>query len=294
MHSFYQVITFVEVVERQSFASAARHLQISSAAVSKHVSNLEKRLRLQLLKRSTRKIALTSEGTLYYEHCKRIVNAINEADAAISDVQEEASGVLKVICGPQFGSKYVIPNIRKFLEKYPLVVPMIEFTQTIPDLEKEKVDVIIGLSSSIPVNCIQKRLLFARNVICASPEYLKKQGMPKKINDLHNHRLIAHTLGKAKTIVFANGEEVNLDPILLFNDTRAIRAAVLEGIGIAELHHYIVEEDLKNGTLIELLPKCKEQKNTIPLYVAYPQTDFVHIKVRRFIDFFSQTILKAV
>jgi DNA-binding transcriptional LysR family regulator len=291
MKSFTQISTFIEVVNRGSFAKAAKHLKISPAAVSKQIVLLEQDVGILLLHRSTRRLDLTTEGQLYFEHAKRIIEACNEADAAISQSKEEPSGTLKVICGPHFGNKYIIPNLREFLDRYPKVDLVIEFTQVIPNLEKEKIDIVIGLSTWIPDNCIQRSLIFARKVVCASPSYLNKYGVLKTPSELIQHRLITHTMSRPNDVLtFKNGESVRVPPILHVNDTRAMRACALEGIGIVEMHDYIVSDDLKSGKLIEILSKFSEQKKTIPLYVAYPQTSYVHIKVRKFIDFVLEKI----
>lgn len=286
MSRLTQISTFIEVVNRNSFAGAARRLKLTPAAVSKQISTLESELGVQLLKRSTRKVALTEEGVIYLAHAKRILEVYYEAEAAISYSKEEPSGTLTVVCGPHLGNRYVIPHLKEFLELYPKIKMNISLTQVMPDFEKDKVDVVVGLSTGIPASCIQRRLIYARKVICASPKYLKVHGVPKKPGDLAYHRIIAHTMSRPNNVVsFNNGEDVYVDPILLFNDTRTMLTSALDGIGIVELHDYIVDEGLKSGSLVEILGKYVEQKKQIPLYVAYPQASQVHMKVRTFIDF---------
>lgn len=286
MSKFTQISTFIEVVNRSSFAGAARHLKITPAAVSKQIMTLESELGVQLLKRSTRRVTLTAEGVLYFEHAKRILEALHEAEAAISYSKEEPSGTLTVVSGPHFGNQYVIPHLKEFLEMYPKIKMHLSLTQVMPDFEKDKVDVVVGLSTGIPASCIQRRLVYARKVLCASKHYLKKYGTPKKPSDLVRHRVISHAMSRPNNVLsFKNGESIFVDPILFFNDTRAMLASALDGIGIVELHDYIVDDSIKNGELVEILGKYMEQKKQIPLYVAYPQAAHVHMKVRSFIDF---------
>ncbi len=184
------LVSFVEVVNRSSMAAAARHLRITPAAISKHILNLENELEIQLLQRSTRRIALTYEGTLYFEHAKNILAAYKEAEGALSHSKDEPSGILKIVCGPQVGNLYVIPHLKEFLSRHPRVRLQILSTQTMPDLEKEKVDIVVGLTSGIPSYCIQRTLTYARWVFCASPEYLEEFGEPKKPSELVKHRII--------------------------------------------------------------------------------------------------------
>lgn len=287
------LISFIEVANRSSMAAAARHLKVTSAAVSKHILSLEYALGLQLLKRSTRRIDLTSEGQVYFEHAKKIVEAYQNAEAAISHSKEEPTGILKVVCGPQIGNLFVLPNLKEFLSRYPKLRLNMEFTQTMPDLEKENVDVVVGLSVGIPVNCIQRTLMHSRWIFCASPEYLKIHGMPKKITDLAKHQIITRIQRKPNDVIeFKNGKLFQFEPYMFFNDTRELRRSALQGLGIVQLHEYIIENDLKENRLVEILSDHMEQKNTIPIHISYLQTSHVHIKIRKFIDFMVEVMAR--
>lgn len=280
------LISFIEVVNRSTMAEAARHLRMTAAAISKHILNLENKLGIQLLQRSTRRIDLTPEGALYFEHAKRILDAYQQAEAAVSHSKEEPTGLLKIVAGPEIGNLYVIPYLKEFLKRYPGLRLHIELTQTLPDLEKEKVDVVVGLTRGIPLHCIQRTFTHARWVFCATPEYLEKYGTPKKPSDMSQHRIITRMQRQPNNLIeFKTGESIIFEPYLYFNDTRAIRRSVLEGLGIAQLHDYIVADDLKENRLVEILSKYTEQKKTIPIHISYFPATHVHIKIRRFLDF---------
>ncbi len=280
------LISFIEVVNRVTMADAARHLRITSAAVSKHILSLENELGIQLLKRSTRRIDLTPEGLLYFEHSKRILEAYQQAEAAVSHSKEEPSGLLKLVCGPQIGNLYVIPHLNEFLSRYPKLRLHVELTQTMPDLEKENVDVVVGLSGGIPSNWMQRTLTHARWVFCASPDYLNKYGVPKKPADLAQHQVITRLQRQPNNrIDFKTGESVVFEPYLYFNDTRAIRRSAIHGLGIAQLHDYIISTDLKENKLVEILHKYTEQNKTIPIHISYFPASHIHIKIRKFLDF---------
>lgn len=283
------LLSFIEVVNRGTMAGAARRLRITPAAVSKHILSLENALGIQLLLRSTRQIDLTQEGMLYFEHAKRILEAYQQAEAAVSYTKEEPSGLLKIVCGPQIGNLYVIPYLKEFLERYPKIRLHIEMTQTVPDLEKEKVDIVVGLTDGIPVHCIQKTLTYARWVFCASPEYLSKFGVPKKPSDLMQHQIITRIQRKPNNLIeFKTGESVLFDPYLYFNDTRSIRRSALHGLGIAQLHDYIIADDIRENRLVEILHKYTEQKKTIPIHISHLPASHVHVKIRSFLDFMSE------
>ena len=278
--------SFVEVVNRATMASAARYLRLTPAAISKHILSLENALGIQLLQRSTRRVDLTHEGMIYFEHAKQILAAYQLAESAISQVKEEPSGLLKIVAGPHIGNLYLIPYLKEFLERYPKIRLHIEMTQTMPDLEKEKIDVVVGLSGGIPGHWIQRTLTHARYVFCASHDYLNRYGTPKKPSELSQHKIITRIQRNPNNLIeFKTGESIIFEPYLYFDDTRAIRRCVLHGLGIAQLHDYVITDDLKENRLVEILNKYTEQKRLIPIHISYCQAPHVHIKVRRFLDF---------
>lgn len=287
------LVSFVEVVNRTTMAEAARQLKITPAAISKHILSLEKHLGFPLLKRSTRRVGLTSEGILYFEEAKNILDAYKRAEAVLSHSKEEPSGLLKVLCGPQIGNLYVIPYLKDFLNKYPKIRLQVDFTQAVPDLEKENIDVVIGLTSGIPPHWIQRTLMQSRWMFCASPEYLADHGSPKKPSDLKKHKIITRILREPNNrIEFKTGESLLFEPYLYFNDTRAIRRAALNHLGIAQLHEYIISGDLKEKRLVEILQKHTEQKKTIPIHISYFPSSHIHIKIRCFVDFMIEITKK--
>lgn len=290
MRNLVQLMTFLEVVNRHSFASAARHLKITPAAVSKHIASLEKHLGVLLLKRSTHQLDLTHEGLIFFEHAKKIAETVEQAEAAISQTKEEPTGILRVVCGIEFANLYVFPHLEECQARYPKLQLHFELTQTIPDIEKEKIDLLMGFSKSIPPNCIQRCLIYTRNVLCASPEYLKAYGVPRKPADLINHQLIAHNRQSNNVLTFKNEDKIYFEAPICLNDTRAMKTCALANLGIVQLHDYIIEKELKTKELVEILGSYMDQNKNIPLYVAYPQTNHVHINVRRFTDFILEKI----
>lgn len=291
MKSAVYLITFLEVVNRSTMAEAARQLKITPAAVSKHIQALENELGLQLLKRSTRRVELTANGKIYYEHAKLILKAYADAEIAVSKSKGEPSGLLKVVTGPHFGNHYLLPHLKEFKQRYPKVTLHVGSMQEMPDLEKEMIDVVMGLTSGFPSNCIVQTLLKAKWVLCATPSYLDKYGIPIKPAGLVDHQIITHTSRRPDNrIIFKTGESIYFEPALYFNDTRAMLRSALQDNGIVMLHDYIVENDIKEKRLVPLLGKHMEQEKTIPLYIAHLQTSQVHPKIRAFIDFMLEIL----
>lgn len=281
----HYIKTFFEVANRLSMAETARRLKITPAAVSKHIQALEKQLGVDLFKRSTRKLELTEFGKIYYPHAKTILEAAEDGLEALSQSKEEPCGHLKVACGSQFVDETLLPNLKTFIKKYPKISLELILSQTIPDLEKENIDVIVGFTRGMPLNCVQRKLFQTKWVLCASKEYLETYETPKKPIDLEKHRLITHSNRDPHNIItFQNGESVKCHSILCFNDTRLMKKCALDGLGVTYLHDYIVANELKEGRLVSLL-NDKVDSQEIKLYIAYLQSKHLHIKIRKFVDF---------
>lgn len=282
--------SFVLVVENESFAQAAKQLRISTPTVSKQINKLESLLGLQLLVRTTRKMALTEPGKLFYTQCKRILEEVDEAQGLLSEIQKNPTGRLKVISGRHFASAYLLPHIKEFLKDYPGLALELELAERIPDLEKEGIDVQIGMSMpSEGLSTVQKKIMTTQYVFCASPQYLKDFGIPKKPKDLLKHRYITHSMRKPNdTLVFGGNESVNLRPYLIVNDVQAMQTLALQGMGIIKTHDYVVKEAIANGELVEILKAYTKEK--IPIYVAYSQRRILSRKIRAFIDFICERI----
>lgn len=284
MPDFTQMKTFVLTSELRSLAAVARKLGISPAAVSKQLTKLEEEVGLQLLVRTTRRIELTELGAAYSQQCQRILNEVDAASALVSQGKAVPQGHLKVLSARYFGNYFIVPHITEFLNLYPQIELNLELAERIPDLNSESIDVVIGMSISMTGEVIQKKIATTSYVFCASPDYLKNFGIPKKPKDLVHHRYIAHSMRfPDNELVFKTNQRVILEPYLRVNDVQIMLKLALEGVGIVMLHRYVAEKEIANGKLIELLKD--ESQSEIPIYVAYLQRRFVASQVRCFIDF---------
>ena len=291
MPDLSQMKTFVLTSEFSSLAAVARKLGLSPAAVSKQLTRLEEELGLQLLIRSTRRIEFTEVGVNYCQQCQRILEEVETANALISQVKAEPSGVLKVVSGRHFAASYIVPYIKEFLSKYPKIELNLELAERVPDLNLEAIDVLIGMSISAAGDAIQKKIATTSYTFCASPAYLKQFGIPKKPNDLKNHRYITHSMRKPDNeLLFHDKKVITVIPYIRVNDAQTMLNFALEGLGIVKLHHYVVKEYLDRGELQEVLPAYNNSK--IPIYVAYPQRRYISSKTRCFIDFIAEKIKK--
>jgi len=284
MSKLDHILTFIAVIEGNSFAQAGRQLGISTAAVSKQITNLEKNLGVELLRRTTRRLELSDVGRMYFDHCKKFIAEMEEAERLVSTCRAEPSGKLNVVSGVHFASHYIIPHLNEFVEIYPLLQLNLEIAERIPDILHEKIDLVVGYSISGPASSTQRRVATTTYVICGSPAYFKEHGMPEKPLDLIEHHYLTHSQRKDDDVLtFKDGSQVHLKPLLKINDTSALVKCALNGLGIIKVHHYMVAEYLKAGTLLEILPGCKESE--IPLYIYYQESRHLQPKIRHFIDF---------
>ena len=285
MSKLDRISTFILVVEENGFAAAARKKSLSTAAISRQVSALEDELGVELLLRTTRKLSLTQTGEAYYRQCKKTLDALREAELAIAESKSEATGVLNIMVNRYFAIRHILPRLSEFMELNPQLRIHFQLAERFPNLEKEGIDILFGVSVEGSAELIRRRVATTRYVLCASPEYLKKYGTPKNPVDLLKHKYITHSIRKPDDIIFLkNNKEIRVNPMLWLNDSFSMRECALHSMGIVNLHDYMVENDLKEKRLIEILPKHQELQKYIYLY--YQQSRYVQPKIRKFIDFF--------
>lgn len=282
--------SFVNVVELGSFALAAKKMKISTSAISKQINKLEEILGLQLLVRTTRTMILTPPGTLFYEQCKNILMRVEEAQDAIGELHAKPQGRLNVVAARYFAKQFLNPNIDQFLDKYPEIYLNLEWAERVPDMEKEGVDVLIGMSMQPESSSvIQKKLMSTRYVFTASPSYLQRYGTPKNPAELSTHRYLTHSMRKLNSaLLFTNHEPVQIKPYLQVNDAETLLDFTLRGMGIMKTHEYVVRQSLDQGRLLEILQPFSQEE--VPIYVAYPQRRILSRKIRCFIDFVQELL----
>lgn len=287
MGKFDQITYFIAVVEEHGFAAAARKFGVSTAAVSRQIARLEAELKAELLVRTTRKLSLTDIGARYYQQCKKTLLELNEAEIAIASSRNEAVGILNVTSSRYFAMRFLLPYLPEFMELNPKLQIKIELAERFPDLAQENVDVLFGVSMEGPPELVRKRVSTTRYVLCASPDYLAKNGIPKTPSELGKHRYITHSMRNPDNLVtFKNNEQIYVEPVLWLNDSRALCECALLGMGIIKLHEYIVAEALQDGRLIEVLPEFQE--SSLSVYLYYQASRYLQPKIRRFIDFFTK------
>ena len=287
MSKFDRITTFLAVIEENGFAAAARKKGVSTAAISRQIAALESELGTQLLSRTTRQISLTEIGEEYYQQCKKTLTELYDAETAIAKSKNEATGVLHVMANRYFAITYLLPRLSEFMQLNPNLRVHFQLAERFPNLEKEGIDILFGVSIEGSAELIRRRVTTTRYVLCASPKYLEKQGVPEVPADLNKHYYITHSIRKPNNIVFLKDDKsIHVNPILWLNDSYAMRECAIQGMGIVNLHDYMVIDALKDGRLVEILQEYQESQKYVYLY--YRQNRYLQPKIRRFIDFYTR------
>lgn len=287
MSKLERISTFISVVDENGFAAAARKKGVSTAAVSRQITALESELGTQLLQRTTRQLELTEMGDEYYQQCKKTLNELFDAEVALSQSKKEATGVLHVMANRYFAITYILPKLPEFMRLNPNLRISFQLAERFPNLEKDGIDILFGVSVEGSDELVRRRVTTTRYVLCASPKYLKKYGRPKTPTDLIKHHYISHSIRKPdNAIEFKDGKTVHVNPLLWLNDSYAMRGCAMEGMGIVNLHDYMVADALSDGRLIEVLHEYQEPEKHVYLY--YRKSRHLQPKIRRFIDFYQE------
>ena len=292
MDKFGEMRTFVAVVDAGSFVQAADALDISKAAVSRHVADLEQRLGVRLLQRTTRKLSLTEEGRAFHARCKSLLGELEDAEAEITSKSVEASGLVKINVPVSFGLLHLAPLWPAFMAKHPKVTLDISLSDRIVDLVEEGYDMAVRIARLPSSSLVSRQLASTRLILCASPAYLKKHPKPKHPSELADHAVLSYSLLVMGEQWEFEGPEGNLsvaiNPVLRTNSGDTCRAAALGHQGIILQPSFIVGDDLRKGTLVELMPKYRSLE--FGIYAIYPSRRYVSPKVRVLIDYLSSAL----
>lgn len=285
MEKLSQIHTFTKVIESKSFAKAAKELKLTTAAVSKQISTLEKQLGVELLIRDTRNVSLSPIGKEYYKHCQSIMNEVEKASQLIKETKSEPSGQLKVTSGTFFKEKYLVPKLKGFTSKYPKINLSLEINERMPDLKAEDVDIIVGMSVEGHEEYVRRKIGATRYVLCASTEYLQQAPPLQTPHDLKHHFYMTHTIREPDHIItLKDGTEVILEPVIRVNDSRTLLDLVEQGLGCALILEYVASQAIKDKRVKSVL---KEHfVATRPIYVFYRRSRYVSKKIQAFLDYF--------
>lgn len=294
MDRFRTMQTFVRVARAGSFTTAASQLGLSRALVSRHISDLEARLGVRLLNRSTRTLNLTEAGLAYVEFCERVIEEIETNERSVARAATVPIGTLNITAPKSFGSLHLGDAILAFAKSEPRIrvsLTLDDFTFRPHDFVEGGQDVAIRTAEIRNSSVIAKRVGTFKSVLCAAPDYLERHGHPKEPGELARHACLAHLnltsddrhwrLKGPRGVI-----SVKAEGPFLSNSALVLRRAALSGHGIAMLPQYCIAQDLACGALVPVLPQYKAPER--PIFVLYPQATLVPKKVRLFVDFMAQ------
>jgi DNA-binding transcriptional LysR family regulator len=287
MDKFQEMQTFVAVVDAGSFVKAAESLKLSKAAVSRYVGELEARLGVRLLHRTTRKLSLTGEGEVFHARCKELLATVDEAEAEITAHTGTAIGQVKVNVPVSFGLLQLAPLWAEFMALHPQVTLDVTLSDRVVDLVDEGYDLAVRIARLPSSSLISRKLTSTRLILCASPAYLREHGMPAHPSELASHAVMSYSLLSMGEHWAFEGPEgpvtVKVNPRLHTNSGDTCRAAALAHQGIVLQPSFLVGADVRSGALVELLTPYRSIE--LGVYAVYPTRKHVTSKVRVLIDF---------
>lgn len=296
MDRFVEMKTFVAVVDAGSFIGAADPLGMSKAAVSRHVSDLEQRLGVRLLQRTTRRLSLTDEGQAFYARSKEALALVDEAETEIRSRSTEASGVVRVNAPHTFGVLHLAPLWGAFMDANPRVSLEVTLSDRVVDLVDEGFDLAIRIATLPNSTLVSRKLASTRVMLCASPAYLARVGTPMRPADLALHQVIAYSYWASRdewTFTGPDGEvTVRTHARLYANNGDTCLAAALNGQGIILQPSFLVADDVRAGRLVELMPAYRSIE--LGIYAVYPTRKQLALKVRRLIDYLAEALHEPV
>ena len=274
---------FVYVAESESFTQASNKMAISTAQVSRQVSALEKRLSTKLFYRTTRKVSLTEEGHVFYQHCRNLLDGLHEAERAITNLQPEPQGKIKLTVPVTYGEQFILPLVNDFLNLYPKVDVYAQVTNQQVDLVEEGFDLAIRLGKLNDSSMMARKLGQRKNFVCASRDYISRKGAPHTLSELNNHSCLLGTLDYWHFKEASRTRNIRVLGRLRYNNGPALVDAALKGLGIVQLPDYYVEQHIHSGKLVSLLDNYREPDEGI--WALYPQNRNLSPKIKWLVDF---------
>lgn len=286
MGQLEDINTFVRIVDTGTISAAANQLNIAKSAVSRRLVDLERRLGVQLLTRTTRQSSLTDAGREYYQRAIQILADVNELNEVTSDSKSELTGGLSVAAPLSFGLQHLTPIINKFAIAHPGVDLRLDFADRQVDLIEEGFDVAIRIAELKDSSYMARKLTPISLVLCGSPDYVKRNGAPQKPEDLISHETLHYASAQDYTwrIIGPGGKQtkLKLPPKITANNGDYLCGAAVAGLGLSVIPTFMAWNEIENGNLI-----CLMKDHTFPAlnaYAIYPQTRHLSKRVRVFID----------
>jgi len=285
---------FTKVVETGSFSAAGRHLGLNASSVSRQVGALEDMPGTRLLNRSTRSLGLTEAGGVYYGRARRIIADVEDANAAVTELNETPRGMLRLNVPVVFGRRYVARYMREFLDANPDVSIELNVTDHYVDLIEEGADLAIRIGHTHQQSFIVRKLATINRILCASTEYLDRHGRPERPQDLTRHNCLVYRLRPGEMTWQLTDEDGTSDvPVtgnFASNNAGAIGAAMAAGVGIALLPVWVAGREIQMGLVEVVLPEYRAHPTGFAdeVFAVFPHGRNLSAKVRAYVDFIAE------
>jgi DNA-binding transcriptional LysR family regulator len=291
MDRLNSMAVFVSAVEKGSLAAAAEEFAISATMAGKHLQTLERHLGVRLLNRTTRRQSLTEPGKLYFERCKQLLTDLQDAEDCASELQASPKGTLRITAPVSFGTRRLTPALTKLLGANPELKLELALHDRVVDLVEEGFDAAIRIGPLPESGLIARPLADYRLLVCAAPAYLKRHGTPRKPEDLERHHCMgfAFWTQQSRWRFMQKGKQhiANITSRLQINNGEALRQAALSGFGVIMQPEVLLEEDVKAGRLMRLLPSFDAPSR--PMHLVYLPDRRPTAKMQKFVEFVLAT-----
>lgn len=288
MNRFENMDTFIKVVETGSISAAADKLLVAKSAVSRRLKDLEAHLGVELFHRTTRQMNLTETGREFYHHAVRIIEDTIEAERLVSDAHSTLRGSIKMTLPLSFGLMHLAPAIHDFAALHPEIEFNLDFNDREIDLIEQGFDLAIRIARLPDSSLIARRVTEIRVVVCASPDYLKKNGTPEEPAELDHHQCLVYNLmSDQEHWHFFDDQQkqikTRIRAFLKASNGEFLRDAAINGLGITLIPTFLIYQELANGSLVTLFDHYHFP--AINAYAVYPQTRYLSRRVRTFVEF---------
>lgn len=288
MSNWEGINEFVAVAETSSFTKASQKLAVSTAQVSRQVSAIEKRLAVKLFYRTTRKVSLTSQGQVFYQHCRSVLDGLDAAEQAIGSLQSKPQGKINLSAPVTYGEQKILPLLNDFVQQYNEIEINTSLTNHRVDLLDGGFDLAIRLGQLDDSSLIARQLSSRRNFVCASPLYLQEHGIPDSLAELDQHNCLLGTRDHWQFGVQGKRKNIRVSGNIRHNSGIGLVDAALKHIGIVQLPDYYVQPHLDSGKLTTLLNQYQEPEEGI--WAVYPQNRYLAPGIRLLIDHLKEKL----
>ncbi|MEL6116595.1 LysR family transcriptional regulator [Photobacterium sp. SP02] len=288
---------FLATCDGESFAAAARSCNTDPSTVSKAISRLEAQLGLTLFQRSTRQLRITAAGQRYADTVRKMIQDLTVCEYELKHLNDSPSGTLRISSAVCYGHLYLRPLLQAFCQRYPAIKLDLEINDLHADIIENDIDIALRTGYVKDSRLVARRLSPMDFLVCASPHYLAAQGTPQCADDFHQHSWIGFRIKETQQLqpIFLPNEQGEYVPYELerthvTDDGEAMACMCADGLGFAQLPHFLAKQGLNNGTLVSLYPYFRPPQPDNGVFAIYPKREYLPAKVRVFIEFMTTSL----